>query len=139
MNDSVVASMVAGGSLSDDCTRHSSSRSWGVSGDGPALETHKSVKLTVKFFHGHSITASLAVWACVVPAAAMGHPVLVGRDSRVCFSTLVFRTLPAGGPEGCVVGELSLSTSYGVSASASHSSAVGPAFHWRYAGKVPYC
>ena len=139
VSDSVVDSMIAGGALSANCVRHSTARSWGGFGDGPALETTKSVRLTVKFLNGPSTTASLAVWACVVPTAAMGHPVLLGRDSWMRFDTRVFHTLPAKGPGGRVMGELSLSTRFkpGACAYATHSAAARPSFHLRYAGKEP--
>lgn len=52
VSDSLVKSMVEGEGLSAARVRHSTSRSRGGSGDGPALETNKSVGLTVDFLHG---------------------------------------------------------------------------------------
>lgn len=40
--------MAAGGAISADCIRHSSSGSWGGFGDDPTLETNKSVRLALK-------------------------------------------------------------------------------------------
>lgn len=57
-------------------------------------------------------TTSLAVKACVVTAAAMGHPVLFfGRESWMRLNTRVFDTLFKRGPGGMrqMVSELPLS------------------------------
>ena len=39
-------------------------------------------------------TAALAVWACIVPAGTMQHPILLGRDSWMRFEQRSYTTLP---------------------------------------------
>ncbi|CAB1114482.1 unnamed protein product [Ectocarpus sp. CCAP 1310/34] len=85
---------------------------------------------------GYGGYASLAVWACVVPDAAMGHAVLLGRDSWMRFNSRTFTTLPQPGPDGRDMGELTLSPRFtaGACGYATHDDAPASLFHLKYAG-----
>ena len=50
-------------------------------GKSPPRWTFTAATLGVQFFDDDHPTASLAVWAYVVPAEAMQHDVLLGRDN----------------------------------------------------------
>ena len=67
--------------VSVTCEGHPPPRLWGDFGKSRPLETSGTVGLSVQFFHGDTPTASLAVWAYVVPYEAMQHDVILGRDS----------------------------------------------------------
>ena len=123
--------MIAAGALTAGSVRVSPSRRWGGFGDAPALVTTKSVRLTVNFLHGDRATASLAVWACVVPDAAIGHAVLLGRDSWMRVNSRTFTTLPRPGPDGRVMGELTLSPRFtaGACVYATHDDATASSLH----------
>ena len=72
--------------------RHTPPTSWGA-GKSPPLQSSTAVRLSVQFFEDDQPTASLAVWEYVVPAEAMQHNVLLGRDSWMRFNDRSYRTL----------------------------------------------
>ena len=74
------------GAASDVCEITTQLRVWGGSGDSTTpLTTRKSVRLSVQFFHNTDRSASLAVWAYVVPDSTMAHALLLGRDGYMRF------------------------------------------------------
>ena len=79
INTHALESMKRAGPASAICERHTPSRSGGEFGRSLPLQTSTTVPLSVKFFHDDRPTASLAVWASVVPEEAMQHYVLLGR------------------------------------------------------------
>ena len=86
-------SMKRMGAASATCEQHTPPRSWGGFGKSTPLETSVAVRLSVRFFHGDRLAASLPVWAYVVPSEAMQHDVLPGRDSWMRFQDRFYRTL----------------------------------------------
>ena len=72
------------------------------------LLTSTSVRLSIHFLHGETPSAELAVWACIVPAGTMQHPVLLGRDSWMLYAQRTCTILPPQ-PSQPIFGELSLS------------------------------
>ena len=81
INTYELESMERAGAASAICERHTPPRSCGGVGKSSPLQTSAAVRYRVQFFQGDQPTASLAVWAYVVPAEAMQHDVLLGRDS----------------------------------------------------------
>lgn len=136
VSETVVQAMQQAGALSAGCVRESPARSWGGFGDGPALQTTRSVRLSVTFTNGAASTASLATWASVVPSSTMTHSVLLGLDSFGRFPSRSFHTLQKPGSNGRIVGELTLSTSFSSSACAYTINEEAPAasFHLVYDG-----
>ncbi|CAB1117464.1 unnamed protein product [Ectocarpus sp. CCAP 1310/34] len=70
------------------------------------------------------------------PADAIGHAVLLGRDSWMRFNPRVFTSLPHPGPDGRVMGELTLSLRFtaGACVYATHDDAPTSLFHLTHAG-----
>lgn len=62
-------------------TTYRKPRSWGGFPESAPRTLVVSVRLSVQFFYDDEPTASLAVWAYIVPDGAMGHSILFGRDS----------------------------------------------------------
>ena len=136
INETVVQQMLDAGALSAGCVRDLPARTWGGFGDGPALTTTRSVRLSVTFTHGDLSTASLATWASVVPPSTMSHQVLLGLDSFGRFPSRSFHTLQQPGPDGRAVGELTLSNKFASAASvyATNEEAPSDSFHLVYSG-----
>jgi len=88
-----VEQLKASQAATDACERHSSPRSWGGFGTSAPLSTSVSIRLSIQFMRLQSPTAALAVWACVVPAGTMQHPILLGRDSWMRFEQRSYTTL----------------------------------------------
>ena len=64
--------------------------------------------MTVQFHHNGAMSASLAVFMYTVPNETMRCPLLLGRDSWMCFPSRSYQTLPPH-PDGRTFGELTLS------------------------------
>ena len=128
--------MVRSGAASTICETQTPPRSWGGFGKSPPLQTSATVRLSVQFLHEDEPTASLAVWAYIVPPEAMQHDVLLGRDSWMRFGERSYRTLPPRPRDNRVFGELTLShqTSTGAAALVSDFSAPAGGYHLLYAG-----
>ena len=82
------------GAASDVCEITTQPRVWGFGDSTTPLTTRKSVRLSVQFFHNTVRSASLAVWAYVVPDSTMAHALLLGRDSYMRFDKRTYCTLP---------------------------------------------
>ena len=128
------------GAASDVCEVTTQPRVWGGFGDSSTpLTTQKSVRLSVQFFHNDSRSASLAVWAFIVPDGTMHHALLLGRDSYMRFDRRTYRTLPPLTPQSAPRGELQLQhfgTLSGALAYKKNEHATGAAYHLRYHGTV---
>lgn len=74
INSNAVGTLKAMGAISEACISHGNARSWGGFGKSESLETSDTVRLSVQFFHGDSPSASLAVWAHIVPANTRQYP-----------------------------------------------------------------
>ena len=105
------ARMKTCGGAANTCERHAAPRSWGGFGKTAPLLTSTSVRLSVQFFHGDIPSTELAVRACIVPTGTMQHPVLLGRDSWICFEQRTYTSLPRQPPPP-TFGELSLCTPF---------------------------
>ena len=101
--------MVRSGAASTICETQTPPRSWGGFGKSPPLQTSTTARLSIQFLHEDKPTASLAVWAYIVPSEAMQHDVLLGRDSWMRFSERSYRTLTPRPGDNRVFGELTLS------------------------------
>ena len=64
--------------------------------------------MTVQFHHNGATSASLAVWMYTVLNETMRCPLLLGRDSWMCFPSRSYQALPPH-PDGRTFGELTLS------------------------------
>ena len=73
INTHVLKSMKHAGAASAVCKRRTPSRSWGGFGQSPPLQTSTTVRLSVQFVHDDRPTASLVVWAYVIPEEARKH------------------------------------------------------------------
>ena len=89
-----VEQLNASRSETDECERQNSPRSWTGFGTSTPLSTSVFIRLSIQFKHHQTPTAALAVWACVVPAGTMQHPILLGRDSWMRFERCSYTTLP---------------------------------------------
>ena len=134
-------------SASDACIRHASPRSWGGFGTSSPLTTSASIRLSIQFMHSDSTTttptAALAVWACIVPAGTMQHPILLGRDSWMRFGRRSYTTLPRQPslphqPPEPTRGELHLhhSDPNGASAFVPDDRSTDDIYHLRFAGPI---
>lgn len=112
-------------------------RCWGGFGESALLQTSISVRLSVQFLRRKFPTASLAVWAYVVPGGAIHHDVLLGRDSWMRFIDRSYRTLASKRPGDRVFGELTLAhhKQSGAEAFVRDVSASAGNYQLRYAGK----
>ena len=126
------------GAASDVCEITTQPRVWGGFGDSTTpLTTRKSVRLSVQFFHNTDRSASLAVWAYVVPDSTMAHALLLGRDSYMRFDKRTYRTLPPISQHSAPRGELNLEhfgTLAGALAYKKDDKATGAAYHLKYDG-----
>ncbi len=106
---SALQRLIASGSATKSCEVTSSPRNWGGFGASNALRTNTSIRLSVQFQHGSLPTASLAVWACVVPDGTMKDPLLLGRDSFHRFSQHLYQGPTNYSGFKSNIGELTLS------------------------------
>ena len=102
--------MVALGAADASCVRSTTPRTWSGFGSRQLLSTNQQARMTVQFHHNGTASASLAVWMYIVPNETMRCrcPLLLGRDSWMCFHSRSYQTLPPH-PDGRTFGELSLS------------------------------
>ena len=136
INSNAVGTLKAMGAISEACISHGNSRSWGGFGKSESLQTSDTVRLSVQFFHGDTPSASLAVWAHIVPANTMQFPILLGRDSFMRFNTRTYRMLPPRPLDNRVFGEYTLAHQDDSGAVAYVPDFTAPAdqFQLRYAG-----
>eukprot|EP00752_Nemacystus_decipiens_P015617 g13940.t1 len=106
---SALKRLIASGSATKSCEVAGSPRNWGGFGASNALRTNTSIRLSVQFQHGSVPTASLAVWACVVPDGTMKDPLLLGRDSFHRFSQQLYQGPRNFSGYKSNIGELTLS------------------------------
>ena len=132
INEGAWRQLQTAGAGTPSSERVSTPRSWGGFGTSAPLRTSRSIRLSVQFLRGDRSTASLAVWAYIVPESAMSHAVLLGRDSWMRFNSRRY-SRPS---DDSRFGELVLAqhSDRGAKAYARDPSAVGTAFHLRYAG-----
>ena len=132
INEGAWRQLQTAGAGTPSSERVSTPRSWGGFGTSAPLRTSRSIRLSVQFLRGDRSTASLAVWAYIVPESAMSHAVLLGRDSWMRFNSRRY-SRPS---DDSRFGELVLvqHSDRGAKAYARDPSAVGTAFHLRYAG-----
>ena len=97
------------GAATTICETRAPPRSWGDFGKFLPLQTSTTVRLSIQFLHQDLPTASLAVWAYVVPPEAMQHVVLLSRDSWMRFSERSYRALPSRPSDNLMLGDLTLS------------------------------
>jgi len=141
INSNAVGTLKAMGAISDDCITNNTNRSWGGFGQAQPLQTTRKIRLSVQFLHNDAPSASLAVWAHIVPANTMEFPILMGRDSFMRFTVRNYRTLPPQPLDTRVMGELTLSShdQGGAAAYVHDYSAAEDQFHLRYAGSNGMC
>ena len=101
--------MTHAGAASAICESYTPPRSSGGVGKSPPLQTSAAVHLSMQFFHDDKPTASLAVWAYVVPFEAIQHNVLHGCISWWRFRDRSYRALAPSPGNNRVFGELTLS------------------------------
>lgn len=111
--------------------------SGGGFGSGTTLETTSFVRLPVQFLYGDTATALLAVWPYVVPVAAMGYALVLGRDSGMRFYSRLSTTLPTRSTSGRIMETLSLSSGFAARASVyvGGPSPPGASYFLRYVGR----
>ena len=133
---SPLESMKRAGATSAICERHTPPRFWGRVSKSPPLQTFAAVRLSVQFFQVDQPTASLAVWAYIVPAEVKKYVVILGRDSWMRFNDRSCRTLAPRPSNNRVLGELKMSLPrlHGATAFVPDSSAHHDSFHLLYAG-----
>ena len=136
INSNAGGTLIAMGAVSDKYITRNANRSWGGFGKARSLQTTEMIRLSVQFLHGDRPSASLAIWAHIVPANSMQYPILLGRDSFMRFNTRSYRTLAAKPLDDRVYGEYTFShhDDQGAVAYVPDSSAPPEQFHLRYAG-----
>ena len=141
IDSNAVATLRALNAISDDYIVDTTTRSWGGFGTSQSLRTSRMIRLSVQFFHGDRPSASLAVWAHIVPSNTMQYPILLGRDSFMRFNTRTYRSLPPHPLDNHVYGEFTLShhDPSGAVAYVPDHSAPADQFHLRYAGDAGRC
>ena len=100
--------MVATGAADASCVRFTTPRTWTGFGSRQLLSTHQQARITIKFNHNGSPSASLAVWMYIVPNETMRCPLLLGRVSWMRFHSRSYQTLSPQ-PDGRIFGEFILS------------------------------
>ena len=100
--------MVATGAADASCVRSTTPKMWSGFGSRQLLSTHQQARMTIRFNHNGSPSASLAVWMYIVPNETMRCPLLLGRDSWMRFHSRSYQTLSPQ-PDGRIFGELTLS------------------------------
>ena len=103
--------MIATGAVDESYVRSTTPRSWSGFGSQELLSTNRQTRMTIQFYHNDTPSASLAVWINIVPNQTMRCPLLLGRDSWVCFHSRSYQTL-APTPDGRIFGELTLSHTF---------------------------
>ena len=111
IHQSTFEQMVATDAADESYVRSTPPRSWSGFGSQKPLNTNRRTRLTVQFYHNDAPSASLAVWIHVVPNNTMRCPLLLGRDSWMCFHSRSYQTL-APTSDGRVFGELTLSYTF---------------------------
>ena len=100
--------MVATGAADASCVRSTTPRTRSGFGSRQLLSTHRQARMTVQFNHNGTPSASLAVWMYIIPNETKRCPLLLGRDSRMCFHPRSYQKLSPQ-PDGRVFVKLTLS------------------------------
>ena len=103
--------MVATGAADESYVRSTPPRSWSGFGSQQPLNTNRQARLTVRFYHNNTPSASPAVWIYIVSNRTMRCPLLLGRDSWMLFHSRSYETL-ALASDGRVFDELTLSHTF---------------------------
>ena len=103
--------MVATGAGAESYVPSTTPRSWSGFGSQELLSTNRQARVTIKFYHNDTPSASLAAWIHIVPNKTMRCPLLLGRDSWMRFYSRSYQTL-APTNDGRIFGELTLSHTF---------------------------
>ena len=104
--------MVATGAADESYVRSTTPRSSSGLGSQELLSTNRQARMTIQFYHNDTPSASLAVWIYIVPNETMRCPLLLGRDSWMCFHSRSYQTLTPT-LDGRLFGKLTLSHTFG--------------------------
>ena len=77
--------MVATGAADESYVRSTPPRWWSGFDSQELLNTNRQARLAIQFYDNDAHSESLAVWIYIVPNKAMRCPLLLGRDSWMCF------------------------------------------------------
>ena len=100
--------MVATGAADASCVQSTTPIMRSGFGSRQLLSTHRQTRMTVQFNHDGTPSASLAVWMYIIPNETKRCPLLLGRDSWMCFHPRSYQTLSPQ-PDGRVFVKLTLS------------------------------
>lgn len=110
IQQSVWARMLTPNAATASAVRPTANHDWSGFGEATSLLINFSIRMSIEFLRSDTPTAKVAVWAFLVLDRAVACPVLLDRDSWMCFKHRIRVTLspPEDHPDTGLLSELSL-------------------------------